>query len=74
MVIGWRAAETPFLDLLAQNLQQPVQALVVAGDDDAAKETANRLASAGVNGMYKWTDGEFTDLVVNRWADNFLRH
>jgi hypothetical protein len=74
LVIGWRAAETPFLDLLAQSLQLPVEALVVAGDSDAANDTADRMKAAGVTGLYKQTDGGFTDLVVNRRADNFLRH
>jgi hypothetical protein len=72
MVIGWRAAETPFLDLLAQNLQHPVQGLVVAGNSDAAKETTDRLVAAGVRGMYKETDGGFTNFVVDRLADDFL--
>lgn len=72
MVIGWRAAETTFLDLLAQNLQRPVRGLVVAGGHEQAVETADRLATAGVNGSYEPTDVGFTDLVVNRLADDFL--
>lgn len=72
LVVGWRAAETPFLDLLASNLDQPVQGFVVAGNENAAQETAGRIAEAGVTGRYVGTDGGFTDLVVNREADRFL--
>lgn len=73
MVVGWRAAEIPFLNLLAENLSGPIQGLVVSGNYDAATETADRLSSAGVVGHYTVTDGEFTDLVVNRQADDFLQ-
>jgi len=73
LVIGWRAAETPFLKLLASKLVHAIQGFVVAGSEDAAAETANRLAEAGVAGRYVGTNGGFTDLVVNREADNFLR-
>ena len=73
MVVGWRAAEEPFLELLAENLPGPIYGLVVAGNYDAATETANRLSEAGVAGQYTLTDGGFTDLVVDRQADDFLR-
>jgi hypothetical protein len=72
LVIGWRAAETPFLELLATNLRQEVEALVVAGNSDAATETAHRLKRAGVKGDYVVTEGGFTELVVDRQADEFL--
>lgn len=72
MIIGWRAAETPFLELLAAGLQQPIRGLVVAGDADAAVETANRLQRAGVKGDYLLTNDGFTELVVDRLADDFL--
>jgi len=72
MVIGWRAAETPFLEFLANNLRQEVQGFVVAGGSDAANETVHRLQSAGVNGDYVVTDGGFTEFVVERQADEFL--
>jgi hypothetical protein len=73
MVIGWRAAETPFLDLLAENLQVPVLGLVVCGNKDASVETAISLKTAVVEGEYACIDGGFTDLVVDRLADDFLR-
>jgi hypothetical protein len=73
LIIGWRAAETPFLELMASRLVHAVRGFVVAGNEDAAAETANRLAEAGVAGRYVGTDGGFTELVVNREADDFLR-
>jgi hypothetical protein len=72
LVVGWRAAETPFLHLLAANLQNPLHGLIVAGNKDAANETADRLKSAGVAGLYKHTDSGFTELVKGRQADEFL--
>lgn len=73
MVIGWRAAEIPFLELLAQNLRGPIWGLVVAGNKEAANETADRLKTAGVAGDYKLSEGGFTDFVRNREAADFLR-
>jgi hypothetical protein len=73
IVVGWRAAETPFLSLLAENLQGPVQGLVVAADRMSATETANRLKEAGVAGSFRVGAGGFSDLVVERRADDFLR-
>jgi hypothetical protein len=72
LVVGWRAAETPFLQLLAGYLQKPLHGLVVAGDKAAAMETADRLSEAGVVGLYKHAEGGFTKLVVDREADEFL--
>jgi hypothetical protein len=72
LVVGWSAAETPFLHLLAANLQNPLHGLIVAGNKDAANETADRLKSAGVAGLYKHTEGGFTELVKGRQADEFL--
>ena len=72
LVVGWRAAEIPFLKLLAENLKEPVRGLVVAGNKDAAIETADRLSQAGVAGLYEHTEGGFTELVKGRQADEFL--
>ena len=72
LVIGWRAAEKPFLELLAENLRHPVNGLVVAGNVNEALQTAARLMGAGVQGHFETTNGGFTELVVERQADDFL--
>jgi hypothetical protein len=73
ITIGWRATETPFLELLQQNIQAPIRVGVVAGSRDAASETADRLRNAGVVGEYLLTEGGFTDFILDQVAEDFLR-
>jgi hypothetical protein len=72
LLIGWRAAEKPFLEHLAENLRQPVKGLVVAGNANEALKTAARLMGGGVQGHFGTTNGGFTELVRERQADEFL--
>jgi hypothetical protein len=74
LVIGWRAAETHFLELLRQYIQAPIRTCVVAENRATASETANRLRDAGIEGHYVPTDGGFTDLVRKHLTAKFLRN
>jgi len=73
LMIGWRATEQPFLQLLADNLQQEVQGLVVAGSKEGAQVTIKNVKQAGVRGEYAAAEGGFTDFVLYGKADEFLR-
>ena len=74
LIIGWRAAEQPFLQLLAENLTNNIKVLVTAGGRKEGGDTIERLRQAGIKGEFNRTDGGFTDLVVERRADQFLEH
>ncbi len=47
--------------------------MVVAGDQDKAKEPINNLRKVGVKGVFLAAKGGFTDFVVTREGDEFLR-
>lgn len=74
LLIGWRASEQPFLQLLAENLRQEIRGLVVAGRKEDAQVTIENVRRAGVKGEYLAAEGGFTEFIVNREADEFLRH
>ena len=74
LIIGWRATEVPFLRLLAENLRHEPRVMVVAGGSDAAAQVIERLQQAGIEGQFHVAKGGFTEFVVNREADEFLKN
>lgn len=72
LVIGWRATEYNFLQLLVENIQHPLRVMVVCGGSDHAQEVIVGLQRAGLNGDFIAARGGFTDLILNREADGFL--
>ena len=73
LLIGWRATEVPFLELLSRYLTKELHVMVVAGDQDKAKEPIDNLGKAGVKGVFLAAKGGFTDFVVTRDGDEFLK-
>ncbi len=73
LVIGWRATERPFLQLLREYLPRSLRVMVVAGNPDGARQVLEVLREAGVDGQFAAAPGGFTDFVVRREADEFLR-
>ena len=74
LLVGWRATETRFLELLRKTLPPgEVSVLVVAGNPGQASEPIERLETAGIRGRFFEGVGGFTELVVEREADEFLR-
>jgi hypothetical protein len=70
--IGWRGAESTFLQMLSKGLTSPVEVLVVAESVDSAWETIERMEAAGVSGNYaSYTEG-FTSFIVSRAGDQLL--
>jgi hypothetical protein len=72
LIIGWRATEYNFLDLLVNNLRKQVRVMVVAGGRNHADEISIKLADAGLKGDFLSTEGGFTDLIEKREIDYFL--
>ena len=73
LVIGWRATEEPFLQLLAQNLKQGIQLFIVAGNVDMAREPERSLRNSRIVGTFYIGAGGFTEFIQQREADGFLR-
>lgn len=74
LIIGWRAADAPFLKLLADKLPRHIfSAMVVAGSREQASEVVERMQKTGIKGKeFLRAKGGFTDFILNREADDFL--
>ena len=71
--VGWRAADLPFVQMLARTLTGSLRTLVVAASEADAQEPIERLSSAGVPGAFTAAKAGFTPTVVNREIERFLR-
>ena len=71
LVVGWRARERHFLDLLRQHTTQiPIQ--VVAGKKEHAEEVIDRIRDGGINISGEAADAGFTEYVISRAAERFF--
>lgn len=73
LVIGWRATEYHFLKLLVENLRQELKVTVVSEGSNQAEEVVERLKANGIKGQYLAAESGFTDFIINREVDDFLR-
>ena len=77
LIIGWRASETAFLDLLKKQLRQKSQIKIVCGNCDAGDATKNNLEKAGIHGTFDLFDGGFTafieQLETRSWLQRLTR-
>jgi UDP-2,3-diacylglucosamine pyrophosphatase LpxH len=75
LLIGWRATERPFVNLLAKGLSNRTRTMIVAGTQDDVRQTSNNLhRECGEKVQYA---GEleigFSQLIVKRSVSSFLR-
>jgi hypothetical protein len=73
LVMGWRGAETHFLKLLSAGLRGPVKVLSACGEPDESTVTNQRMRGAGVAGTFFAAAGGFTDLILSRDGESFMR-
>jgi len=73
LTIGWRGAEQHFLKMLSENLKTQVGGLVVGGTEEAGAETIEKLKNAGVSGDFAVFPGGFSDFIVDRRCETFLK-
>ena len=73
LVIGWRATEYHFLQLLAQKHRPPLRVMIVSGSPESAREVGDRLKEAGVTGTFFLATGGFTNFVLSGEATEFLQ-
>lgn len=72
LVVGWRAQEANFCQLLASKVQRDLKVLTVSGSVKGANEINSRLEEVGLHGDFFVAKGGFTEFVVNREAEEFL--
>ena len=72
IIIGWRASEAHFLDLLKEYLKPGVQAIAVCGPGEESRNSLDRLRDAGINGDFAAIPQGFTEFVRSRKAEQFL--
>ncbi len=74
IMIGWRASENDFLQLLRGNLRKGVAVLSVAGGAVSSQESIQKLRDAGIDvGDQVSSQHGFTESVLQHEAQRFLR-
>jgi hypothetical protein len=72
IIVGWRAADLPFAEMLAQRLKGDPRTFVVAESTNGAQESIDNLRRAGVPGRFTPAEYGFTQSVRNRDFELFL--
>jgi hypothetical protein len=75
LLIGWRATEDHFLNLLSTYLKGPLVAQVVAGSEAGARDIARSLQDGPFSKLtVRWEHAPsgFTDFIINRRAGGIL--
>jgi len=74
LLVGWRATDTPFLELLRKKLSAPAQGMVVTGSSEEATGIGQRLSQLGIfKENFEAVGSGFTNFVIKRQADEFLK-
>jgi len=73
LVIGWRATDEPFLDLLKQQLPANISAMIIAGNWTEADSIAERFQAKGMGGPYRRGDLGFTTSLESGELEEFLK-
>jgi hypothetical protein len=72
LMIGWRATEVPFLEWLKTKMPKKVRGMAVAGDINSAVSTITTLQRF-IDGDFSPADGGFTEFVIRRQGEDFLK-
>jgi hypothetical protein len=72
VTIGWRGAESHFLNLLRDNALQNLDVVCVAKDNDDANQTVKNLQSCLQLSRFQAYGGGFTNFVRDRGIDRIL--
>jgi hypothetical protein len=73
IVVGWKAGERHFLQLLRERLPSGLPAQIVCGGLQHAQQTVDQMRGAGIDLDYRPTESSFSTFVTAREADEFLR-
>jgi hypothetical protein len=73
LLVGWRAAEENFVNLLAKGLRKNIQKMVVSRTPDSAEKIRSRLIESGIDGaQWNVNEGGFTDQVLSGRIERFV--
>jgi hypothetical protein len=75
LLIGWRATEDHFLELIDKHLKRPFTAQIVTGSNTDAQDIADRLKTRPFSKFaVRWelAGFGFTDYIINQRADTLL--
>ena len=73
LIVGWRATEQHFLRILKETLPIDVPVFIVAENKAAADEVFDHIVRAGIRISGVIAERGFTEVVVQREAEQFLR-
>jgi hypothetical protein len=73
IIVGWRATEKHFLDLLSGAVTGNIPVQVIAGGRDPGEEVLSHFSTAGISILGEALDAGFTQYVVSREAERFLK-
>jgi hypothetical protein len=74
LLIGWRASEKSFLQLLKEKLGETrVHMTAVNGSERSSNESMGRLVQEDIEGTLHPTGSGFSDFVIQHEVDGFLR-
>jgi hypothetical protein len=74
LVIGWRATEAPFLEMLRKNVNKTIRVTIVAGHPESAAEPEKNLRDAGFCGQIVPSKAGFTEFVLNQEYKEFIEN
>jgi hypothetical protein len=72
LVIGWRAQEEHFLNVVRRNAPGPLEVHIVSGSATGGQQVRDRLMSAGVSGNFSFFTAGFTDYLHSHSVDALL--
>lgn len=73
LLIGWRGAEAHFLTKLKELAPKDLPYIVVAGSAKNASDVIDTLTAHGIDGRFMHTTGGFTEFILGREIDGFLK-
>lgn len=73
LVIGWRATDEPFLDLLKHQLPPNISAMIIAGDGTEADSIADKFQAKGIRGPFQRGDLGSTTSLESGEVEHFLK-
>ncbi len=74
LVIGWRATDAPFLELLRAHLPPHISAMTVAGSREEAENVVENFGSAGIRRKeFLCSNSGFTGFIQSGEAESFLK-
>ena len=72
LIVGWRATEQHFLELLSKGITRAVHVMAVCGSSEEGRKTLYQLTGRGIYGELVPFSGGFSDFVQSAQINQFL--